>query len=182
MLAYLPDMTSSGNIFLIGPMGVGKSTIGRYLAEALAKTFIDSDHEIERRTGAGIPLIFEIEGEAGFRKREAAVLDALTARHDIVLSTGGGAVLLPENRAALRARGTVVYLHAPIETLFERTRRDRHRPLLHTADPRATLEEIVRAREPLYRETAHVVIDTDRRAAAAIAKEIATRVPADTQR
>src|SRR3990167_1933783 len=120
----------AANVFLIGPMGAGKSTIGHYLAELLHKEFLDADHEIEARTGASIPLIFEIEGEAGFRRRESSVLDDLTRKSNLVLATGGGAILSDDNRRALRTRGVVVYMHAPLETLLQRTRRDRHRPLL----------------------------------------------------
>ena len=165
-------MTASGNIFLIGPMGAGKSTIGRHLASLLKLEFIDADHEIEKRTGAGIPLIFEIEGEAGFRKRESAAIEELTQKRNIVLATGGGAVLSATNRLALRNSGTVVYLRASIDILVERTRRDRNRPLLQTDDPRARLEEIMKIREPLYQETAHVVVDTDRRSPQAVARDV----------
>lgn len=169
-------MSRAGNVFLIGPMGAGKSTIGRALAELLGKEFQDSDHEIEARTGASIPLIFEIEGEAGFRKRESAVLDELTRREDVVLATGGGAVLAEDNRRALRRRGIVVYLHAPIDTLLARTHRDSQRPLLQTADRRHTLEEMLRVREPLYRQTADVVVETSHRPPLAVAREIARRI------
>lgn len=157
-------------------MGAGKSTIGRQLADLLGMDFADSDQEIERRTGAAIPLIFEIEGEAGFRRREAGVIDELTQREHLVLGTGGGAVLLEENRRHMRARGSVVYLCADVDTLLERTRRDRHRPLLQTADPRAKIEELLRLREPLYREVADLVVNTERRSAAAVAKDIAKRL------
>ncbi|BAU46636.1 shikimate kinase [Sulfurifustis variabilis] len=169
-------MSGSGSVFLIGPMGAGKSTIGRHLAELLRKEFVDSDHEIERRTGASIPLIFEIEGEPGFRRRESAVLEELTARADIVLATGGGAVLAEDNRETLRARGTVVYLEAPLDTLLARTHRDKNRPLLQDGDRRGRLEEILRVREPLYRATAHLVVATDHRAPAVIAQEIAAKL------
>ena len=162
----------TSNVFLIGPMGAGKSTIGRCLAELLHKEFLDSDHEIEARTGASVSLIFEIEGEAGFRRREASVLDELTQRRNLVLATGGGAVLSADNRARLRARGLVVYLHAPLDMLVKRMRHDRHRPLLQTADPRRTLGEILKAREPLYRETADVVVETSSRAPMSVAREI----------
>ncbi len=164
------------NIFLIGPMGVGKTTIGRCLAELLHKQFVDLDHEIEKRTGAAIPLIFEIEGEDGFRRRESTLLVEVTARDGLVLATGGGVVLRPENRQRLRARGLVVYLSAPIETLLERTARDRHRPLLQTPDRRQTLEAILRVREPLYRETAHVVVKSSSRAPSHVARDIITRL------
>jgi len=141
-------------------MGAGKTTIGRQLARQLKFTFLDSDHEIEDHTGARIPLIFEIEGEEGFRKREAAMIDELTQRDNIVLATGGGAVLREENRRHLHERGTVIYLHAELEDLLARTHKDRNRPLLQTPDPRATLTALVAERDPLYREVAHLVIDT----------------------
>lgn len=150
------------NIFLVGPMGAGKTTIGRQLAEALGFTFVDSDHEIERRTGANIPLIFDVEGEEGFRRRETAVIDELTQRPGVVVATGGGAILDPVNRAHLRTRGRVVYLAASIGKLLERTARDRNRPLLQTNDPRTTLEELMAIRDPLYREVADFVVNTDR--------------------
>ncbi|MCP5149957.1 MAG: shikimate kinase [Ectothiorhodospiraceae bacterium] len=153
-------------------MGAGKTTVGRHLARALGKQFVDCDKELEARTGASIPLIFELEGEAGFRRREAAMLDELTQRDGIVLATGGGAVLAAENRGRLRARGVTIYLHAPIDLLVERTARDRNRPLLQTADPRARLTAIVTEREPLYREVADLVIKTDRRTARHVAREI----------
>lgn len=143
-------------------MGAGKTTIGRHLARQLKLEFVDSDHEIEDRTGARIPLIFEIEGEEGFRKRETAMIDELTQRPDIVLATGGGAVLREENRTYLHERGTVVYLHAELDDLLERTSKDRNRPLLQTADPRAKLAALIEERDPLYREVAHLVIDTGR--------------------
>jgi len=166
------------NVFLIGPMGAGKSTVGRSLASLLHKRFLDTDHEIEVRTGAGIPLIFEIEGEAGFRKRESATLDELTQQQNVVLATGGGVVLAEENRRRLRDRGIVVYLQAPLETLVKRTRHDRHRPLLQTEDRRGALEKILRAREPLYRDTAHLVIETSSRAPLTVAREIAKKLKA----
>lgn len=166
------------SIFLIGPMGSGKSTIGRHLAELLKMDFVDADHEIERRTGASIPLIFEIEGEAGFRKRETAVIDELTRKENIVLATGGGAVIAEANRRALHSRGTVVYLQAPLDTLLERTRKDRNRPLLQTENPRARLEALLREREPLYRQEADIVVDTDRRTPTSVAREIVTKLKA----
>ncbi|MDH3513827.1 MAG: shikimate kinase AroK [Gammaproteobacteria bacterium] len=171
-------MSRPDNIFLIGPMGAGKSTIGRHLAELLNKDFRDSDSEIEKRTGAGIPLIFEIEGESGFRNRESSILDDLTRQSNIVLATGGGAVLAAENRKLLHERGVVVYLHAPLETLLQRTRRDRHRPLLQTADRRRTLEDILKAREPVYRQAADMVIETSHRSPASVAREIARKLEA----
>lgn len=170
------------NIFLIGPMGAGKSTIGRHLAELLKMEFLDSDHEIERLTGVSVALIFEIEGEPGFRKREAAVIDDLTRRQNIVLATGGGAVLLEANRQALRSRGAVVYLQANITTLTQRTRRDRQRPLLRTADPRKKFEELMKVRDPIYRREADLVIKTDHRAPLTVAREIVTRLRAKDQK
>ena len=149
-----------GNIFLIGMMGAGKTSVGRMLARRLGKSFFDSDHVIEERTGVRIPVIFDIEGEAGFRARESAVLAELTALSDVVLATGGGAVLAPENREMLRSRGTVVYLRAAIKELLNRTRHDKNRPLLQTADPRKRLTELYEARDPLYKDVAHVVVDT----------------------
>jgi shikimate kinase/3-dehydroquinate synthase len=152
----------SGSIFLVGLMGSGKTTIGRALAKKLNMRFIDSDHEIEARTGATIPVIFEVEGEASFRQREADVIRDLSALDDIVLATGGGAVLLPENRAFLKSRGTVVYLRTGITQILQRTGKDKNRPLLQTPDPRKRLEEMSRQREPLYREVADIVIETGR--------------------
>ena len=143
-------------------MGAGKTTIGRILARKLGKRFIDSDHEIEARTGASIPWIFEIEGEDSFRRREAEVIRDLTAQDGIVLATGGGAVLDPANRAYLKERGSVVYLRANVSSIMLRTSHDENRPLLQTADPRKKLEELTAQREPLYREIADLVIDTGR--------------------
>ena len=151
-----------GNIFLIGPMGAGKTTSGRQLAKSLGLDFVDSDHEIESRTGASIPLIFEVEGEEGFRRREREMIDELTQRSSMVLATGGGAVLDPANRGHLAARGQVVYLCASLEHLLKRTAKDRNRPLLQTADPQARLQQIIEQRDPLYREIADLVVDTDR--------------------
>ncbi|MBW8900844.1 MAG: 3-dehydroquinate synthase [Massilia sp.] len=152
----------NNNIFLVGLMGAGKTTIGRLLARRLDLTFIDSDHEIEARTGATIPWIFEIEGEASFRRREADVIRELTAQNGIVLATGGGAVLDPASRALLAERGTVIYLRASVSSILQRTAHDKNRPLLQTADPRRKLEDLTAQREPLYREIADMVIDTGR--------------------
>ena len=154
-------MKMPGSLFLTGPMGAGKSTIGRQLSKKLKMPFHDSDHEIEDRTGVDIPLIFELEGEAGFRKRESAVIDELTQLPNIVLSTGGGAILDPLNRQHLTSRGTVIYLHTSVDQQLRRTGRDRNRPLLQTGNPRAKLEELMSVREPLYREIADIVINTD---------------------
>jgi shikimate kinase len=153
-------LTIEGNIFLVGMMGAGKTSVGRLLAKRLSKVFYDSDHVIEQRTGVKIPVIFEIEGEQGFRHRESVVLDQLTALNEIVLATGGGAVLASENRDKLRSRGTVVYLRASVKDLLNRTRHDKNRPLLHTPDPRARLNELYEFRDPLYRETAHITVET----------------------
>ncbi len=147
-------------IFLIGPMGAGKTTIGRQLAKTLCMDFVDSDHEIETRTGANIPLIFDLEGEEGFRRRETAIIDELSQRDRLILATGGGVVLRPENRQFLRERGKVIYLQTSIDQLLNRTRHDRNRPLLQTENPRKKFEELMAIREPLYRETAHIVINT----------------------
>ncbi len=150
------------NVFLVGLMGAGKTTIGRMLARKMGMRFVDSDHEIEARTGAPIPLIFEIEGEASFRRREAEVIRDLCGQDGIVLATGGGAILNPDSRALLQARGTVVYLRAGISSILARTSHDKNRPLLQTADPRKKLEELLAQREPLYLEMAHLVVDTGR--------------------
>jgi shikimate kinase len=147
-------------IFLVGLMGAGKTTIGRQLAKTLNKQFVDSDREIENHTGASIPLIFELEGEEGFRRRESEMIDQLTQRHDTVLATGGGAVLNEDNRRWLRERGVVIYLHATVEQLLERTRMDRNRPLLQTEDPGAKLRELMTVRDPIYREVADIIVDT----------------------
>lgn len=171
-------MNQQGNVFLIGPMGAGKTTIGRHLATLLHKRFVDVDQEIEKRTGVSIPVIFEIEGEDGFRRRESAVIDELTRDTDIVLATGGGAVLLEENRKVLKERGIVAYLQADIETLVERTRRDRNRPLLQTDNPRGKIEELLQQREPIYREIADVIINTGQRAPSSVARDVAVRLKA----
>lgn len=147
------------NIILVGLMGSGKTTIGRIVAKRLGREFFDSDHEIERRTGVRIPTIFDLEGEAGFRRREAATIAELCATPDIVLGTGGGAVLDPDNRAAMRRGGWVVYLDVPVRILHERTRHDTNRPLLQVEDPIAKLENLREQRDPLYREVADFVLD-----------------------
>ena len=164
------------NVCLVGPMGAGKSTIGRQLSNVLKKEFKDSDHEIVARTGASIPLIFEIEGEEGFRKRESAMIDELTAMQNLVIATGGGAVLNEDNRRWLKERGVVIYLYASVEQLYERTRRDRNRPLLQTEDPKAKLEELMSARDPVYREVADMVVHTDDRSIKSVVKEIIVRL------
>ena len=151
-----------GSIFLVGLMGSGKTTVGRALAKKLNKRFIDSDHEIEARTGVSIPVIFEVEGEASFRQREAEVIRDLTAQDGIVLATGGGAILNETSRRFLHERGIVIYLRAGISSILARTRHDKNRPLLRTPDPRKKLEELEAQREPLYQEIAHLVIETGR--------------------
>jgi len=153
-------------------MGAGKSAVGRQLARLLHLDFVDSDDEIESRTGVDIPFIFEKEGEEGFRKREAAVIDDLSQREGVVLATGGGAVVKAENRSRLGARGYVVYLYTTVAQQLERTQRGRERPLLDNADPRKVLEEFMEIRDPLYREIADLVIETDGRRVKAVAKQI----------
>lgn len=153
-------------------MGAGKTTVGRQLARRLDCPFFDSDHEIVERTGVPIPTIFEIEGEDGFRKREAQIIHDLTAGMGMVMATGGGVVLLPENRARLRATGWVVYLNVPPPQLYERTRNDRGRPLLQVGNPLATLEALFAQRDPLYREVAHLVIDSGKMQATSVIHSI----------
>ncbi len=153
-------MNPAQRIFLIGPMGAGKTTIGRQLAKTLSMDFADSDHEIEQRTGADIPLIFDLEGEEGFRQREMTVIDELSQRDNLVLATGGGAVLREENRRRLHDRGAVIYLQTGIDQLLQRTSHDRNRPLLQTDNPRKKFEELMAIREPLYLQTAHITINT----------------------
>jgi shikimate kinase len=167
-----------GSVFLVGPMGAGKTAVGRRLARLLGLRFVDSDAAIVERTGVDIAYIFEKEGESGFRQRERDAIEALTREPGIVLATGGGAVLLPENRERLAARGTVVYLQASVAQQLARTRSGTHRPLLRTADPAARLAELMEIREPLYREVARLVVPTDGRKVAAVATEIARRLPA----
>lgn len=160
------------NIFLIGPMGSGKTAVGRYLSKMLRLTFIDSDAEIEKRTGVDIPFIFEKEGEAGFRARESEVLDELTQMPGVVLATGGGAIIRPENRRWLSGRGTVVYLRTSVEQQLRRTRHGHHRPLLNHPDPEGRLRELMGQRAALYEEIAAVTVNTDERKAQAVAQEI----------
>lgn len=155
-------MSKRNNLFLVGLMGAGKTTVGRLLAKHYDCAFYDSDHEIEARTGVKIPVIFEIEGEAGFRKREEVAIAELSALSHIVLATGGGAVLSAANRDNLRKNGLVIYLRGTPEHLYERTRHDRNRPLLQTENPLAKLRELYKQRDPLYREIADVVVDTGR--------------------
>ena len=158
-----PKCNSLTNIFLIGSMGAGKSTLGRLLASALKRPFYDSDRVIEERCGASIPWIFDLEGEEGFRLRETQVIDELTQEQGIVLSTGGGSVLKEENRQFLKERGVVIFLRTTVEQQLLRTSKDRSRPLLQTENPRARLEELKELRDPLYLATAHLIVDTDQR-------------------
>lgn len=152
-------MDTNTNIYLVGLMGAGKTTVGRQLARRLGRVFHDSDHEIVVRTGVPIPTIFEIEGEAGFRRRESQTIAELSQEKGIVMATGGGAVLAEENRQCLRATGWVVYLSVPPLLLHQRTRHDRNRPLLQVEDPLARLESLHTVRDPLYRQTAHLVVE-----------------------
>ena len=171
-------MQSRSNIFLVGPMGAGKTTVGKRLAEVRGMAFADSDQEIEQRTGVDIAFIFEKEGEAGFRRREKQVIADLTAGHNLVLATGGGAVLEADNRHCLSSRGYVVYLRASIDHQLRRTGRSDTRPLLQNDDPRGTLERLFAVRDPLYREIADLVLDTDGRNARALAQDIETQLDA----
>ncbi len=160
------------NIILIGPMGAGKTTIGRQIARVLGFEFFDSDREIEERTGVAIPLIFELEGEDGFRRREIDVIADLSKKKNIVLATGGGAVLKSENQQALKSSGTVVYLCAGIDDLLERTAKDKNRPLLQTDDPRKKLQAILTEREPIYRELADIILETNKMTVYMAVKEL----------
>lgn len=173
MLAAIP------RIFLVGPMGAGKTTIGRRLAQVLRRDFLDSDHEIEQRAGATIPLIFEVEGEAGFRAREKAVIAELTERPNIVLATGGGAVLDPDNRRCLVGRGFVVYLRASVDEQLRRTRHDDNRPLLQTADPRGRLTQLFEQRDLLYREVADLIVASDGQSPRTIVQRILQPIAPD---
>jgi shikimate kinase len=165
-------MFDAGNIFLVGPMGSGKSAVGRRLAGRLGLDFVDSDEEIQSRTGVDIPYIFEREGEAGFRQREREVLDELTRRSGVLIATGGGAILDADTRERLKARGRVVYLRTSVGQQLARTRRGDQRPLLNNADPRGTLERLMRQRAPLYEESADLTVDTDGRRVTAVVDEI----------
>jgi shikimate kinase len=175
-LIYPTIMKQANNIFLIGPMGAGKSTIGRVLAGMLGMEFDDTDHEIRRRTGVDIPTVFDFEGEEGFRRREKTVLDELTQGSGLVLATGGGVVLDSDNRGMLSARGVVVYLYCSPEQQFRRTEKDRNRPLLQTADPLMRLRQLMAERDPLYRQTADIVVSTEKRNASSVAREIKRRI------
>jgi shikimate kinase len=158
-----------GRFFLIGPMGSGKTAVGKQLARDLEMAFVDADAEIERRTGVDIPFIFEKEGEAGFREREREVIAQLVKLEHVVVATGGGAVLKADNRTALKQNGTVIYLHASVDEQLKRTSRSHNRPLLKSADPRRVLESLMTVRQPLYEETADLCMDTTGRQVAAVA-------------
>jgi len=160
------------NVVLVGPMGTGKTTIGRLLARELQFEFRDSDREIEERCGADIPWIFDVEGEEGFRAREKVVIEDLAKQSDIVLATGGGAIVEPENQQVLRKNGFVVFLNTSVEQQYERTRRDRKRPLLQHQDPKTVLRELMAVREPIYRALADFTISTESRRPRNVVKEI----------
>lgn len=162
------------NIFLVGPMGAGKTTVGRLLAKQLRRTFYDTDQEIEKHTGATVSLIFELEKEQGFRLREKQMIDDLSQKDNIVLATGGGAVLDAGNRHTLSSRGYVIYLHSSIDQLLSRTAHDKNRPLLQTENPRQTLTELINIRDPLYREIADSVVETDQQSAHKVVSKIQT--------
>jgi len=164
------------NLFLIGPMGAGKSAVGRQLARMLHLSFMDSDDEIESRTGVDISFIFEKEGEDGFRKRESKAIDDLSAMEGVILATGGGAIIDPKNRSHLGARGFVVYLYTTVEQQLARTQRGRERPLLESGDRQQILTDLMAERDPLYREIADLTVETDGRKVKAVANEIMERL------
>jgi shikimate kinase len=170
--AQAPSVSPGVNIFLVGLMGAGKTSVGKLLARRLGKTFFDSDHEIERTTGVRVAVIFDIEGEVGFRARESRMLAELAMRPNIVLATGGGAVLSEQNRRLLCEHGTVVYLRASPQDLWHRTRQDRNRPLLHTSDPLAKLRDLFTQRDPLYRQVAHLIVDTGNQSVSSLAHRL----------
>jgi shikimate kinase len=167
---------AGNNIYLVGMMGAGKTTIGKLLARRLGRCFLDSDHVIEQRTGVKIPHIFEVEGEPGFRRRESQVLGELAEQTDLVVATGGGIVLSEDNRACLARSGLVVYLHVPPRILWERTRNDKNRPLLQVADPRGRIEQLHAQRDPLYRAVADIVLEGGRSSPAGAARQLEQEV------
>ena len=168
----------SGNLILVGMMGSGKTTIGRALSKHFGKVFVDSDEEVQKRTGVTISHIFDIEGETGFRQREIAVIHDLMIRDNLVLATGGGAVLAEQNREMLRQNGIVIYLKAGVHDLWQRTRHDRNRPLLQTADPYAKLTELFQQRDPLYRQVADIVVQSGKQSAHALMLHLANEIEA----
>ena len=165
-------MADVKNIYFIGLMGAGKTTVGKILAKQLGKTFYDADHEIEKRTGVKIPVIFDLEGEEGFRRRETAVIKELTMLDNIILATGGGAVIAQENRDCLKGNGNVIYLRAKPSDLWHRMRHDKQRPLLQNVDIRAKLEQLYKERHPLYMDTATIIVDTGNQPAAVVVNQI----------
>jgi len=176
-ISYKAELTLNHNrtptrIFFVGPMGAGKTTIGGKLAENLGMQFIDLDHEIEQKTGADIPLIFELEGEAGFRKRETQIFEELSNINHLVLATGGGAIISKKNRDILKKTGLVIYLRAPIDQLLKRTAKDRNRPLLQTSNPRLALATLLEQREPFYEDVADMTVETDQKLLRDIVHEI----------
>ena len=175
-------MSLPKRVVLVGPMGAGKSTIGRLLAKELGYRFLDSDRVIEERCGANIPWIFDVEGEAGFRQRETAMLDEMTAETDVVLATGGGAVMRQENHPLLRKNAVVVYLKTSIEQQVERTRKDRNRPLLQNDDPEGVLRQLFAIRDPLYTQLADIVMYTDRKSPRLVVRQLVNRISPKTPR
>lgn len=171
-------VSNMNNIIFIGLMGAGKTTIGRQLAKQLGKTFYDTDHEIEKRTGVKIPVIFDLEGEEGFRKRESAIIKELVQLDNVVLATGGGAVLLNENREALNKNGHVIYLRAAVNDLWKRMRHDKSRPLLQNVDIRARLEQLYTERHPIYTQMANTIVDTGRQPAGILINQIKKSIQA----
>lgn len=171
-------VSDHGNIILVGLMGSGKTSVGKVLARLLDKAFVDSDHEIERVTGVRIPVIFEIEGEVGFRAREHKMITELVAQENILLATGGGVILMKENRDLLHANGMVIYLRAPVKSLLKRTQHDRNRPLLRVPDPAAKLTALYEQRDPLYREVAHLIVDTGNQSVRTLAGQIEAKLKA----